>query len=234
MHTRTSIVPAIASILLVQPAVAGAGKESHFDIWLRADAGRLVTGSISEDGAPLNEVHRVFGADFGEDPLFPFAAFDPGIQFFSDDPAFTDAEFSFDIRAGLRLWNGDGFSAAAETLTIAYGPASVTTGLGYTPGFSFFADSDGDLHDHFDFILSGPGLAGIDPSPGIYLVELGMRCVSPALIETDPFWIVFNLAEDEAGHDAAIGWVEQNLVPAPGATALMALAAFARRRRRMG
>jgi len=49
---------------------------------------------------------------------------------------------------------------------------------------------------------------------------------------SESFYVLFNLGESEIDHDEAIEWVEANLVPAPGALALLAAGVLAGRRRR--
>ena len=49
---------------------------------------------------------------------------------------------------------------------------------------------------------------------------------------SDSFYIVFNLGLDDEVFEESVEWVEGNLVPAPGAIAMLAIAGLAGRRRR--
>jgi len=215
------------------PAFAGPPPEEHFDIWLRPVNGQIVTGSITEGtpGTPLNEVERVFGAELGEDPLFPFSAFEPGFQALAG-PLTAGMTWSFNITSPLGQWNGNGFDLPDETMRLDFGPATATTGAGFVPGFSFNGFSDGLIHEHFDFTLL-PGAVG-DPDAGIFLLALEFSGVNGATsyAASDPVYLVFNLGQSEEDHEAAIEWVQGNLVPAPGALSLLALSVLSIGRRR--
>jgi hypothetical protein len=100
-------------------------------------------------------------------------------------------------------------------LTASYGGQSASTGTGGS--FSFLVSAGLDLHP--EFTLSGPGAT--DPANGIYLAAF--RVSAAGFGQSDTFWIVFNLGMPEADHEAAVEWVESNLVPAPGALAMLAL-----------
>ena len=52
------------------------------------------------------------------------------------------------------------------------------------------------------------------------------------LVTGEVFYAVFNLGLAEADHGAAVAWVESNLVPSPGAAAVLGLAGLMARRRR--
>jgi hypothetical protein len=202
--------------------------DAHFDVWIYADGGRLMTGAIPEGGSLADAVQnvRVFGADLGEDA--PNFAAEPGFD--ALDGSFTPGTtISFNIRGPVREWNGsDFFTVSGSTISLDYGPASATTPLTdiVTPGFGWTVDDNGGMHEHPSYTLN-------DPSDGIFLLSLEFASTQAGLASSQPFWIVFNNNLDEASHDAAIGWVEENLVPAPGAAALFAIAVgFASRRRR--
>ena len=221
------LTSAVVAVALAAPA-ARAGEEEHFDIWVHAQGNQIVTGSISEDGTPLNDIHYVFGAELGEDLLFPFSATEPGFQ--TDAAGFGSlTTLTFTILDSLRQWNGDGFDQTTSTMDIAYGPASVQTGAGPVAGFNFATDANGYMHDHFEFTLQG---VADDPMPGIYLLSLSMSGVSPQYGASNPFYLVFNLGMSEIDHDLAIDWVQENLVPAPGALAVFSLLGLGGRRRR--
>ena len=69
----------IATLLLASPAFAG-DKEPHTDLWITSSNGILVTGGWDHlTGEVVNPSQRVFEAEFGIDPAFPFSTDEPGI-----------------------------------------------------------------------------------------------------------------------------------------------------------
>lgn len=219
--------------LMAAPAYCAFGDEEHLDVWVQNNSGTITIGGISEDGLEFHPGVRVFGAEFGEDPLFPFLATEPGFQ--ATDGTFDPFEdLQFNLTDAVGVWNGSGFDTSiVETITLAFGPSSVTSGSGFVSGFTFQTDALGGFHDHFDITLNGDGG---DPANGVYLLSLNMEfaALGPGggTGTSDTFWFVMNLGEDELVHDAAIEWVEGNLVPAPGAGFLLLLAGVSRSRRR--
>jgi hypothetical protein len=212
---------AFATACVAMDATARADEgEAHNDIWVYADGGALRTGSWDhETGKVTSLASRVFEAEFGEDPMFPFSIDEPGIG-----SNLVGATLTMNLLAGFGVWNGSGFDAASASLLASYGgqDAFSTTG----GSFNFLVSEGLDLHA--DFTAFGAG--GADPANGIYLAAFTFSSAGLATSET--FWIVFNLGLDEEAHEAAAEWVEANLVPAPGALALLAVGAGLRRRRR--
>jgi hypothetical protein len=233
MNTRFN--PGARGMLLALGVLTASGAaHAHFgDIGVRPNAGgRLETYLVDEAFRGLSPVERVFGADLGSIEFGPFGVDDPG--YFTDSLA-EGAVVGFNILSPLKKWNGAGFDAGIpETLQVGYfvgTPGEITrfTGAGFVSGFDFATVSGGGFDEHLSYILFGDGG---DPSDGVYLLELELT--SDSYGPSDPFWIVFNLGLDEEDHDAAIDWVEDNLVPAPGAAgalALLGVAAVRRRRR---
>lgn len=189
------------SLALSAAAFADKGKEPHLDIWLRTDAGAVVTGSITEGtpGEPVAERASVFSGDFGTDPAFPFAAFEPGFQALATGFVTT---YSFEIAGPLLRFGPKGYTATASTMTLSYGPSSTTSGESATSGFAFNSYADGLLHDHFDYVLNG--FAGADPESGVYALPIRFSSISPAADAGNIAWIVLNAGEAEATHDTAI------------------------------
>ena len=197
----------IASIAMVTVALAGAaladeGKEPHLDIWVRVVGDAIVTGSITEGdpGEPVSEESRVFGAELGEDPVFPFSAVEPGFQILASKQT-AGATFAFDFTGPVLRWNGAGFAFEGDAMQLGFGPAQATSGDGPAPGFVFATEPDGSLHDHFDYTLLGPG--GSDPAEGIYVLQLAFRGESPARSASEPCYVVFNLGLSEEDHELA-------------------------------
>jgi len=227
-HTIHTTFAAVLVSSVVFPAVAMADEEEeHFDVWFRDVDGQIVTGSRFEDFSIRSQYERVFGGEFGEDPLFPFNADEPGFQAFDFAPG---TSFRVNATDALGVWNGGGFDLADETMGVAFEGSSFTTGVGPVNGFTFDTDSDGDLHDHFELTLNGA--SGNDPDVGIYLLSLSVGYDGDPASFSDPFFFVMNLGEDEASHEAAIDWVNANLVPTPGGLLLLGAAGLMGRRRR--
>jgi hypothetical protein len=59
-----------------------------------------------------------------------------------------------------------------------------------------------------------------------------MQFTGGGFAESDSFYIVFNQNSDEAVHDAAIDYVREFIVPAPGAAGLLAVSGLVAMRRR--
>ncbi|MBN8643932.1 MAG: hypothetical protein J0L61_01655 [Planctomycetes bacterium] len=231
MQSRLINASMLALLAAAGAANAGVVKEPHFDCLIDVAGGSLVTAAIGEDEDPASIIlgARVFGAEMGELPFGPGEGDEPGFQGynFAEGTAFT-----FDVRSSLGEWNGSSFDASISTMTIAASLAdpflpSVTTGAGFVPGFQFTsAGADGRIHQHLEFRVNGPttGLGAI------YLLELQVS--SPSFGTTPAFWFVFNDGAAEEDHEAAIAWVESNLVPTPGAgVALLGVLGFGGRRR---
>jgi hypothetical protein len=217
-HHRFSIITLFTLTTLA--AAARAEKEPHLDLWVTALDGALVTGGWDHlTGSVINASQRVFEADFGIDPAFPFSTDEPGIG--SDLVGVT---LTMNLAPGLGRWNGDGFDLSSAMLLASYGGQTAATAAGGS--FSFLVSAGLDLHP--EYTVSGAG--GADPANGIYLAAFTVSAAG--LDSSDVFYAVFNLGMAEADHAAAAGWVEANLVPAPGAAAMLALAGFASRRRR--
>lgn len=231
---KRSLLSIVALLALVAPPAAWA----HVDILVAQDAGKLVTGGYDFAALPGDPVVapplRVFGYDFGEVPGQPDFAEDPG---FVSLPGGFPAGTSFTLHSlgQLSYWNGSGPVAFdtplnSESLLLEKGSASLVVGtpggtllLGSTPG----AVSGQDLHTHLEATISGTPTV----TDGIYLLQLSLSS-SNGLMESEPFWIVYNHGADEAAHDAAIDWVSANLVPEPASLALLCAGAAVLFRRR--
>lgn len=231
MNTR-SLPSTLLALLAPAAAHAGIVKQPHRDCLIEAHNGSLFTSAIGEDEDPASIVPgaRVFGAELGEFPFAPGEGDEPGFQGYAFP---VGAVFTFDVRDALGEWNGAAFAASTSTMTIAASLAdpflpSVTTGAGFVPGFLFTAaGADGRIHQHLEFRVNAPAC----DSGAIYLLELQVS--APGYATTPAFWFVFNDAGSEEAHDAAIAWVESNLVPAPGVgLAILGVLGVAPRRRR--
>ncbi|MBM4105991.1 MAG: hypothetical protein FJ257_06815 [Phycisphaerae bacterium] len=196
------VLAASAAASLSASLLADGKKEPHLDLWVRIVEDRIVTGSITEGdpGEPVSEEERVFGAELGEDPAFPFSAVEPGFQILASKQT-IGATFAFAFTGPVLRWDGAGFLVAGDAMQLGFGPAEATSGDGPAPGFAFGTEPDGSLHDHFDYTLIGPG--GTDPIEGIYVLQLAFVGESPFRAPSEPCYVVFNLGLSEEDHELA-------------------------------
>ncbi|MCH2162689.1 MAG: hypothetical protein MK085_12565 [Phycisphaerales bacterium] len=196
----------------------------HFDIGVWNDNGILRTGGWDHDEEALEVQNlRVFEAHFGEDEEFPYSIDEPGIGGVAADLGLPlDATLTVSMFSGLSVWNGAGFESASTDMTVDYGPLSVNSNTG--GDLDFLITEDFDLHPIYS----------INPAAdtGSYLLEF--TAVIDGFTASDSFWIVFNLGMDDEEFEGTVEWVEDNLVPAPGALGMLAVSVLTpiRRRRR--
>jgi hypothetical protein len=247
----TSNVVMSLIVLALSPA---ASRAQHADVVPRVENGRIVTGGHDDATGEEFPHLRVFGYDFGEDPLDPYFASDPG---FNADPGSGlpgGSQHRFNIPsataarlpANLSYWDGTGdvaFAAPAsgETLRINLGSQDVTAGagMGALPGFAIAtAASDGSLHRHLNALLNGSDgnndpSDGSPPADGIYLLAMELTSSDPAVAPSLPFYLVYNNGLSKEVHDAAIDYVSTNIVPEPGlgASALLGACLLLAKRR---
>lgn len=236
---------AFTSSVLAVGLLSNVTLAAHVDIRAYVQNGAIAFGSSELVGStvmPLSDDQRAFGAEFGEDdPAQPFMTEEPG--FLSEDGAFPGGSgqwLGFNARAGAAFWNGAGFVGvpASESLQITVGSQSVNVANGPAGGFNFAQIGvGGGLHQHMTFELLGadgnpiPG-DGIEPSLGIYLLELELTTTMGNVASSAPMWVVFNNGDSEENHEAAVAWAERNLVPEPTGVLLLAAGTMLRRRRR--
>lgn len=205
--------------------VAAAPALGDGDIWLYSQNGQLKTGVIEEfPGLVRSEGVRVFHADLGVD--VDNAIDEPGLRVLENglDPA---GQLSFTVNRALRAWDGSNFDAlAAFTMTVGFESLSATTPAGDTPtaGFAVSLDPDGDLHDHYDFLLNAPTRV-----QGIWLLDVTFHFTG--LASSEPVWILFSQDVSAEGVEIAEEWAAAN-IPTPGALALLGLGGMLAARRR--
>lgn len=219
-RTTLAMTFAAASLtgLLTSAAMAGDDHDHEGDV------------EVGLEGNQIGTEERLFEAFFDGSPWIldePGFAGDPG----GFAPGTT---IGFNIMSPLGFWNGNGFdnldpmSQESMSLSFAGGALHADTGNGFVPGFTFIEDADLGFDEHLDIQLNGAG--GNAPATGIYLLSL--QLTSNNYAPSEPFWIVFANGVDDRELDVAVDWVESNLVPAPGALALLGLAGLVSRRRR--
>lgn len=224
-------IAAACTLALISTSAAHAHEG---DIGLRTSGGRIDTVLVS--GEPPAQVFgtestRVFGVELEWSALESLVlAEEPGYA--SNDPTLLGRSIRPEILKALRVWNGADFITTATTMQTGKPPAfplvSTPSTDAVTPTNSFIVADD----FHFDWILTG---ATESTGTGIFLVEMNLVDTSAdPLLPSRPYWIVFNHGEDELAHEAAIGYVEAHLVPAPAAAALLAGPGMLLARRRRG
>ncbi len=216
--------------------VAGAAQAHEGDVGLAISGGRIVTG-IVEEIAPGVEVvtpgQRAFAGELADVGGLIYSE-DPGL--FTTSGTFTaNSSLAFTIHGQLRSWNGSDFgTVSAERLLIEFGPDARLTPTtdSLVSGFAFNVGPTGGFDEHYNFTLQD-GVGGNNPSSGVYLLALSLSSSDAAIATSEPFYLVLNFGQDELVHDAAVEYVENVIVPAPGAAvALLGLGLLASRRRR--
>ena len=211
----------VISLSMLAYTSSAMAEEVHGDIWLYVNSNQLVTGSYDHTtGAIISLNTRVFEAEFGIDPLFPFSGDEPG---FGAANSPTGITFTMNLVPGLSVWNGSGYDASVNILNFGYGSQSTSSTTGGS--LSFLGATNTHLHPEYTLSNS----IG-DPANGVYLAAFTYQSVG--MISSDVFYVVFNLGMSEEDHAAATEWVEVNLVPTPAAFALLGLAGLISRRRR--
>ena len=229
MNTRI-IVSTIAGLAVSGAAFAhGEG----VDALLQIEDGGIVIGSFDDDTESVVELReRVFAFEWGENPGAPNIADDPGFRALPGTLAGLSWGVNFVDAA--RVWDGSNFDTVSpNTVTFEFlggEQETPSTAGGTTAGFGIPV-GPGGFDDHYDIILNAPTDGSVS---GVYLISLRAFAEGAgAPDESDTFWFVGNFGASELDHEAAIEYVEDVLVPAPGAGALLAMggAALLRRRR---
>ncbi|MFB3431339.1 MAG: hypothetical protein ABL309_10510 [Phycisphaerales bacterium] len=236
MNTRILTAAALAA------AASSAALADGLDVWVSFADGQIVTGEADKSTNPVTFTPgvRVFEAEFGEIPGFPNLLDEPG--FYTEQlPAGTG--IGFNIVDALRVWNGSDFDTiGSQSMSIFGDPfpdgdvatTPATAGM-FVPGFEFIeADANGFFDDHPTFQLN-------NQADGVYLLSLELFTDADGIASSDPMYIVFgsnidgSLGDDEAFEeqiDAAVDYVNNVIIPTPGAAGLLALAGLAATRRR--
>jgi len=221
----------------------------HADLLLiQDDAGNLLTGQYDfNSGQILNTNTRVYEGEFdlfgtSDEPGFNALSqsnIPTGFQALAGNTALNFDAHSFTIgttTANLYHWDGTGqvnFTAANNSLTISKAPSHIFSSLldatdtdvaGFDIGTT---TADGFLHKHIDFALSDISTN----ANGFYLWSFDLTVGGLA---ADPIFFVHGFGiHNEPAHEAAVDWVNTNIVPAPSTLALLlGLPALTSRRRR--
>ncbi len=201
---------------------------AHDDIVPYEFNGKVATGGHDDILASNTITERVFGFDFGEDPLIPYIIGDPGFNngafgigvFPNDGLLPSNFTLGLGITDDLKYWDGTGavsFAPAPAGTSLALSHLSSTINIDGSSGIGSALTiggtaAAGRLHVHLQSALND---TGGDPADGIYLIGMQLTLPGSGLADSDPIYIVYNGLMDEAIHDEAIDWVQTNLVPEP-------------------
>jgi hypothetical protein len=208
------ITPFLAVAIVA--AIGGAARAVHLDVWVHKDiVNRVDSGYFDVNaGAPITPMDRAMGWDFQEFSENPYYANNPG--YFAESNSNPGGSqlpggslVGFNLLSDLQYWNGNGpvsFSPvpAGETISINYGSNTVFvgTGIGAQPGFTLAqvasGTAEGFLHIHVNANIGAP--SGV-PTDGIYIFQEQLTSNAPGVINSLPFWVVFNnnISEDQRG-----------------------------------
>lgn len=104
LPSRTTSLAAVAAIAAGVSALDSTARADGAlgDVWISSVGGTLVTGGFDHStGTVINPSRRVFAADFGIDPAFPFSTDEPG---FTSD--LIGSTMTVNLLQGLGRWNG--------------------------------------------------------------------------------------------------------------------------------
>jgi len=224
------------SAVLAAWAMAGAalGQVHAGDVILRVSDNRVTTNGAPV-GVPLG-VERVFSDRLGKlGPSLPNRTPDPGYN--SVPNQFVAGQtVGLRVRRAARIWTpsatvpgqGDFCTVPEERIEVLKSSIVVTTpevdpagGSGPTIEIGYSDPTDGFLHEHAVYWLTGPVEAGV------YLIELEVWVGTPDTVPNQvqpslPYWIALNQNRPAAELDEAVLWLrarvaasDEPLCPAP-------------------
>jgi len=227
---QTMTASALAALMMHGVALADDDHLHEGDVELEVHDGEI----HAHDG-------QVYGAELGLDAISPFDGEIDTWTGTADDPGFDSAAgtftvgtaVGFNILDALKVWNGTAFVDTNFEMELELSSFSATTSTGFVAGPSLAVDSNGVWHEHIDFTLIDPNdgnaIPSTDDAAGVYLATFELYSTDPLVENSEPFHFVFNYADSEANHAAAIA-----AIPEPATAGLVALAAgglLLRRRR---
>jgi len=204
------------SAIGVALAACPAGAQVHAtDFIVRVHNDALETGAV-DTGGGIVYPSLVRSAVFGSEGFANFTN-DPGVN---SEPGelIPGMAIGFDLLAAAREWDEvaqDFETISDDTITIRDGGVSLATTPATdtdAPGDVFgVADTDADavFHAHVQFFLNYPSTTPID---GVWLLTWHLWTDASGIAPTDPLYVVFAQGAGTADLDAAVAWVEDNLL----------------------
>jgi len=231
-----------ALALLASPPVLA----QHSDIEVAVQAGKIVVDPLGE-AATASNGYKIFEGDFGDLALGPNGTKNPGWADAHDLPSsgFASGNILYvRLLETLSFWDGVMWSAPALTTTTftivdALGSLLKVNSTGVTmPSGAGAIDQfgpGGTLHQHLDFLINAAAPTGAYRVTAQHWAE-DFFGGSPAYIDSDPFYMVFNRGLSAASFEASVDALTVAPVPEPEIYALMAaglgMMGFVARRRR--
>jgi len=213
MNARTALI-----LILTTPVPALAQSVHDADFILAIENDQLITGAVDPETSEILFPQRVKSARLGAE----------GFPNFSNDPGFDSVlgtltpglEVGFSILGALRVWDEvdqDFETLASDSLTVRGAgqdflvPATDTRVEGVVFGQAN-NDPGASFHHHLQYLLNGASGPAVD---GVFLLQIELWTTSQSVAPTEPLYIVFSQGTGLAQEDAAIAWVENNLVGTP-------------------
>ncbi|MBI1302230.1 MAG: hypothetical protein GC172_00300 [Phycisphaera sp.] len=206
MPFHASAVRTLSASVLAACCAASLAAQHIGDINLTVDDGAIHTGATTATGV---EAERVFGATFG----------DTGVARFTSNPGFeaapgtfaTGSRVGFTPRTGLLRFTGSAVEPVAnERLEVKFLTLVSVLGAEPVPGFDLAVQSNGGWHRHLGFRLFAA--KGSLPPSGIYAFELELYSNDGVTLPSAPFWLVLNDGRSTEELEAAVAWIDANLV----------------------
>lgn len=149
----------------------------------------------------------------------------------------TGSVLSLTYGDGLAIWDGMGFVDPGDEQMERFRSAVniITSDAGPFDSFDFPAVTNtGDEHFGVNTRLLGDGISPDTASDdGVYLLTLVLETDQPGVEASDPFYFLLNKNGSQQDADAALAYVNTNIVPEPTSIgALIVAGALLARRRR--
>ena len=145
-----------------------------------------------------------------------------GLDVVTDAPALGD---------NLALYNPatNAIEPTAVELQASFASDVVRTDGSFGGGPLFLpAFQSGSWHRHYVFAAFDgldPQTGDLTPPPtGVYILEAELATQQPGVLDSDPIYVVFGVGANDAEIDAAVDFLEANVIPEPAAASLLAVA----------
>jgi hypothetical protein len=242
---------------VIAPATVRAG---DVDVGITFVDGRLASAAWDHDIGVLGDTKRVFTGELALVPGSPAIVFGDEPGFGAPGGTFaSNSTLTISFRSSLRYFSGADFNAISfgstttrllleNNLGSVPGETSAITSPTTDPSNPLAPDAardftllvgpshsgpepTGGIHRHLWRTLAPQSGNAADVAEGFYLMEYGFA--SPLGETSETFWVIYAYGSfTEEQTELVEGWVESNLVPTPGASALMLVAGLVASRRR--